>query len=160
MTISGDAIVSCGSFPARAPVLTLTPEQIAAIEAKLADDFVHRAAARLVEVFPEEMQRVREAGNGDDAVLEFVRSAVARAEKLGLDRERDLMVFIVVLITNSRLQGKELGFYGWARPLFDRNDTPGRMKIAMIAQRLQAMRKRNPLADRVCQSLEATVEGF
>jgi hypothetical protein len=141
-------------------VLTLTPEQIAAIEAKLADDFVDRAAARLVEVFPEEMQRVKDAGSGKTAVPDFVRSAITRAEGLGLDRERDLMVFIVVLITNSRLQGKELGFYGWARPLFDRADTPGRMKIAMIAQRLQAMRKRNPLADRICQSLEAAVEGF
>jgi len=141
-------------------MLNLTPEQLVTMEASLADDFMQRVAARLFEVFPAQMKQIREVSGGDEGVRKFVADAVARAERLGLQRERDLVSFMVVLLTNAQLQGKEVGFFGWARPLFDRPDTAGHMKVAMIELRLQAMRRNHPIAERVCVALEAAVDGF
>jgi hypothetical protein len=107
-------------------MLTIRSEQMVAFEHAMHASFEERAAARLGRVFP-----AASAELGRDGVVALVRHGVARARRYGVTAERDVWLYLCVMVVLGREFDVDPDLE-WATGILADRDVPGGMRMEFL----------------------------
>ncbi|MEM7260866.1 MAG: hypothetical protein AAF488_02685 [Planctomycetota bacterium] len=118
-------------------MLKMRPEQIAAFEHRQREKYETKTVAHLREIFPTETS---EAEGGEEEIRGWIRAGIERADSFGINRERDVTLFIDLDVGISAEFEKRRDM-AWARDILE-DDLPGTTKIDLIYELLPRKRSK------------------
>ena len=121
-------------------MLTIRPQQIAALEADVVRRFEKKSRRHFREEFPEETRTMSDADCN-----EVVRRAVERGKRYGVTTERDVLLFADLMLLKGRNFDQDASL-AWVKKILLKTDMDGQTKMRTIYLRLAALEDRKPVS--------------
>ncbi len=145
-------------------MLTIRQEQMEALAAANEQLFERRLLAQLKIHFPQRVATLLSQPDGEAKLLQWMRNRFAQAATYGIEYEGDYAVFIMLIMENQRLRAENPmdngKFLAWTRPLLERENSTGQVKIALIEHRIEKQAQTDQRAARLVFIINALREEF
>lgn len=112
-------------------MLVIRPEQLAALEQGMLTIFEDRVIAHLHELFPRSTSEYIPS-----EIRSLIRDGVTLAKRHGITRERDVVLFIDLMLALDR-EFDKLPKYQWASEILAEPGIPGTLKIERLYDELE-----------------------
>ena len=145
-------------------MLTIRQEQFEALAAANERLFEQRLIAEIRKHYPDHAAQFEVPDGGQSLLLRWIRNRFEQAAAYGIDYEGDCAVFVLLIMENQRLRAEDpMGgskFLAWTQPLLERENTQGKVKIALIENRLRGMSESDGRALRLVEIIDSLREQF